>query len=389
MIHFGTSPGDARFRRLLTLPCETRLDETESVMTEAVASGASSLAALGRVREAAGPSHAGVAQALSRASADTGVGFDFLYRVASRESSLNPEAKAATSSAAGLFQFIEQTWLRLVKTYGEAHGLGGFAAEIARTPEGRYAVSNPERKVEILNARYDAGKAAALAAELARENRGALEGALGRPVDGAELYAAHFLGAGGAARLLASAPDAAAADILPEAARANRNVFYDGARARSAGELIESFRHAIGEAPGREPRSVAPLPGAPAGTPTAIEAQGARLAVAAPAPGEVDDAVRFSLAGFSTPAHRVEGGSLREPPRGLPSVARLASAPELRDPPVPGVRRARAAATAAAATPAGAIPELESVYGRYLLSPYALVALQTLDPTRLRDRSRG
>lgn len=194
--------------------------------------------------------HAAVSSALKRASEATGVGFDYLYRVAARESSLNPDAKAQTSSAAGLFQFIEQTWLEAVRKYGAAHGLSRYAADIETGPDGKLSVANEARRREILDLRFDPEKAAALAGELARENRTALEKALGRAVDAAELYAAHFLGAGGARKLLSAGPSESAAALLPAAAAANRHVFYEGGRARSVSEVIDGFRKSVGDAEG-------------------------------------------------------------------------------------------------------------------------------------------
>lgn len=193
-------------------------------------------------------SQAAVSGALKKASEKTGVGFDYLYRVAMRESSLNPQARAKTSSAAGLFQFIEQTWLGAVKKYGAQYGLEADAAAISTNEKGRLFVSDPAKRVEILEKRFDAEIASALAGELARENRQSLEAALGRAVDGAELYAAHFLGAGGAKKLLSAATDQSAAALLPQAASANAHVFYDGERARTVGEVIDSFRRTIGAA---------------------------------------------------------------------------------------------------------------------------------------------
>lgn len=191
---------------------------------------------------------AAVSGAIRRAAERTGVGFDYLYRVAVRESALNPEAKAKTSSATGLFQFIDQTWLGAVKKYGAAHGLSAYAADIVRGPNGRFAVADPARRQEILDLRLNPDKAAALAGELARDNKASLEKSLGRAVDAAELYAAHFLGPKGAATLLGAKPDAEAAALLPAAAAANRPVFYDGARARSVDEIVASFRKTIGGA---------------------------------------------------------------------------------------------------------------------------------------------
>ena len=70
------------------------------------------------------PSQGGVEAAIRRASASTGVDFDFLMKTAQRESAMNPAARARTSSAAGLFQFIEQTWLATLKQHGGKHGCG-------------------------------------------------------------------------------------------------------------------------------------------------------------------------------------------------------------------------------------------------------------------------
>ena len=191
---------------------------------------------------------AAVSGAIKKAAETTGVGFDYLYRVAMRESSLNPDAAAKTSSAAGLFQFIEQTWLAAVKQYGGAHGLGAEAASIEKDANGRLTVADPSKRREILDLRFNPEKAATLAGELARENKAALEATLGRAVDGAELYAAHFLGAGGAKKLLSADPGASAAKLLPAAAKANAHVFYDQGRERTVGEVVDSFRRTIGAA---------------------------------------------------------------------------------------------------------------------------------------------
>lgn len=188
-----------------------------------------------------------VTSALKSAGQSTGVSFDFLLKMAKRESSLNPLAQAKTSSAAGLFQFIEQTWLGAVKTHGAKHGLGEFAADITRSANGKYSVADETRREEILNLRFDAKAASALAGELANDNKRALEAKLGRGVSNAELYAAHFLGASGAAKLLTADENANAAALLPRAAAANKPVFYDGARARSVGEVMASIALSMGE----------------------------------------------------------------------------------------------------------------------------------------------
>ena len=193
----------------------------------------------------AGSPHAAVTAALKRAGAATGASFELLYNMARRESSFDPAAKAKTSSAAGLFQFIEQTWLGAVKAYGARHGLADAAAAVERSANGRFTVSDPARRQEILNLRFNAEHAAALAGELVQENRAALEKSLGRAVSSAELYAAHFLGAAGAAKLLTAPAEASAAALLPNAAAANRSVFYDKGRERRVGEVILSIEKSM------------------------------------------------------------------------------------------------------------------------------------------------
>ena len=167
--------------------------------------------------------------AIARAAQRTGVDFDYLLAQARIESSLDPGAKARTSSAAGLYQFTRDTWLRTLDRHGAAHGLGwaGDAIEGGK-------VDDPGMRAQILALRYDADASALMAAELARDNRDELFASLGREPDVAELYLGHFLGAGGASRFLSAlgaTPNASAAALLPAAASANRAIFYaeDGA----------------------------------------------------------------------------------------------------------------------------------------------------------------
>ena len=201
-----------------------------------------------------------VSSALQTAASKTGADFQYLYKVAARESSLNPDAKAKTSSATGLFQFIEQTWLGAVKNFGAEHGLAKEAAQISRGADGRFQVGDAAARAEILNLRKDPDKASLMAGELAMENKGSLEKRLGRDVSGPELYAAHFLGPSGAVKLLSAPQSTPAADLVPAAARANHNVFYDGDRSKSVAEVVDSFRKTIGVANAARDRALAAAP---------------------------------------------------------------------------------------------------------------------------------
>jgi hypothetical protein len=182
-----------------------------------------------------------VLSAIRTGAERTGVDYDYLVATAQRESALGPSAKARTSSASGLFQFIEQTWLGLVKGEGAKHGLGDYAAAVASRSDGTLTVPDPAVRREILALREDPVVAAKMAGVLTQKNRDVLAGEIGREPTPADLYIAHFLGARGASELIRTAqrnPARPAAGDFPEAAAANRTIFYDrSGRARGAGEV--------------------------------------------------------------------------------------------------------------------------------------------------------
>lgn len=165
---------------------------------------------------------------IATASERTGVSESYLLYLAERESALDPMAAARKSSAAGLFQFIEATWLEVFHRHGAEHGLGDLAADIVRTNEATYEVASERTRRKILNLRHDPKLSAMLAAQFARDNAAYLKTHLGRDVSEDELYLAHFLGPAGAVkfeRLYAENPDAPAAEAFPAAARANPGLF--------------------------------------------------------------------------------------------------------------------------------------------------------------------
>ncbi len=167
-----------------------------------------------------------VYNAIRNAAAKTGVNFTYLMEKAAAESSFDANAKAKTSSATGLFQFIESTWLKMVKNHGDKYGLSAYADKI--NDDGK--VSDSKARKEILNLRKDPEIASYMAAEFASDNYDYLKAHVGGQIDSTELYLAHFLGAGGAAGFLNAmkkSPNMTAADLFPKEARTNRSVFYD------------------------------------------------------------------------------------------------------------------------------------------------------------------
>lgn len=170
-----------------------------------------------------------VDQAIRTGAAATGVSFDYLARTAYRESSYRTDLTMSTSSATGLYQFLDQTWLGLVKTEGPGVGLGAASAAITRDRNGRYDVADPQMKQRILDLRRDPTVSAVMAGKFTQQNQSYMTGQLGRAPTSGELYAGHVLGPAGGAKLIQlaqTAPNAAAADYYPEAAASNRAIFY-------------------------------------------------------------------------------------------------------------------------------------------------------------------
>lgn len=187
------------------------------------------------------PSRLKVASSIKQAAATTGTSFEYLLTTAKMESNFNPRAGATTSSAHGLYQFIDQTWLGTVKEAGSQLGYGQYADAITKNSDGSYSVSDPSARSAVMKLRDDPDAASSMAAVLTQSNSFKLTGTLGRRPTDAELYMAHFMGFGGAGKLISSAedsPSASAAAMFPKAAAANQSIFYDkSGSARSVSQV--------------------------------------------------------------------------------------------------------------------------------------------------------
>ncbi len=181
-----------------------------------------------------------VVSAIQTAAQKTGAGFDYLLRTAQRESSLQPTAQAPSSSARGLFQFIDSTWLTMMREEGRNLGLSRYAEQIGRDGSGRPTVADPAARQQILALRDDPAVSALMAGAFTNRNATELRAATGRDPTEGELYMAHFLGSGGASRLInlnQTNPQATAARMFPDAAGANRRIFFDQGRPRTVAEV--------------------------------------------------------------------------------------------------------------------------------------------------------
>lgn len=169
-----------------------------------------------------------LAETVVRAAQATNVDPAYMMALADKESSLLPDNKARTSSAEGLFQFIESTWLEVLRRYGPKHGYTA-EAEAIQIVKGRPAVADAKQRETILSLRRDPYLSALMAGEMINTHRETLAGKVARDPSFAELYMAHFLGVQGASRfvaLLGETPDHSAPKAFPSAAKANRTLFF-------------------------------------------------------------------------------------------------------------------------------------------------------------------
>jgi hypothetical protein len=195
-------------------------------------------------------SRAGIAGAIKQAATAIGTSFEYLLTTAKMESDFNPKAGAPTSSAHGLYQFIDQTWLGTVKEAGAQLGYGQYADAITKSSSGSYSVSDPTARAAIMKLKDDPTASSAMAAVFTQSNSFKLTGMIGRRPTDSELYMAHFMGVSGAAKLITNAednPQASGAQLFPNAAAANRSIFYDSsgqARSVSAVYSVLTSRYA-------------------------------------------------------------------------------------------------------------------------------------------------
>lgn len=159
---------------------------------------------------------------LNDVSSKTGVDANTLKTFAAIESGMNPNAKAPTSSASGLFQFIKSTWDTMLNKYGSKYGLSSNVSP------------------------FDPTANALMGAEYIKENKAAIS-SVKKDVNTTDLYLAHFLGAGGARQFFSAPQSANAAQMMPQAASANRSIFFTkNGQARSIREVYELMQQKVG-----------------------------------------------------------------------------------------------------------------------------------------------
>ena len=178
-------------------------------------------------------------ETIVRAADAAGVDPAYMMALADKESSFTPDIKAPTSSAQGLFQFIERTWLEVIRDFGPKYGME-FAAASVETVGGQPTVANEATREWVLGLRCNPFLSALMAAEMLKRDKGRIERRIGRALDRSELYLMHFLGAESAGKLLAlveAKPKQSAPKVFPAAAKANKALFFAQERKKKVRHL--------------------------------------------------------------------------------------------------------------------------------------------------------
>lgn len=147
-----------------------------------------------------------------------------------RGTSIVDDSGKPTSSAEGVGQFTEGTWLRVMRDKSITTRMGIDVSQMS--------------DAQLLKMRKDPDVSVMAMAALGEQNKSILERTLGRSVSDPEIYMAHFLGSGGATSLLTALqnkPGASAADLLPKAAAANKPVFYRDGKALTVQQVYNNI----------------------------------------------------------------------------------------------------------------------------------------------------
>lgn len=157
-----------------------------------------------------------VKEIINDASSKVGIDRNLMQVMAAKESSLNPMAKAPTSSATGLYQFLNATWKETVDDYGKKYGM---------------SIGN--------SSRLDPEDSTLMAGEYLKNNIDYIS-SVKRSPNATDAYLTHFLGPGGAKKFLMASPATPSNYAVGDAAvRANPSIFTENGRIRSVGEVYE------------------------------------------------------------------------------------------------------------------------------------------------------
>lgn len=164
-----------------------------------------------------------VKQIITEAAKTTGVDPNIMNTFAAVESGFNPNARASTSSATGLFQFTQATWNEQLGKHGRKYNIAPNT-------------SPTDPRANSL-----------LAGELIKSNLKSIESVKPNP-NVTDAYLTHFLGAGGAKTFLAAEPTRPAAEVMPRAADANKSIFFNNGIALTIADVYKKLENKLKKA---------------------------------------------------------------------------------------------------------------------------------------------
>lgn len=170
-----------------------------------------------------GSSVADMKKLVADAAAQVGVDPNLAQTTVAVESSFKSGAAAGTSSAKGLYQFTKGTWNDMVKKHGASYGIPADASP------------NDPKANAIMGALY------------LKQNLQTAQKA-GMPANALSAYLLHFLGPGGGRRFMGLADNVTPAHAMPEAAAANKPIFFDGGRPRTKQEIMTLLQNKLTKA---------------------------------------------------------------------------------------------------------------------------------------------
>mgnify|MGYP001548939877 CR=1 FL=1 len=191
----------------------------------------------------------GVLAAIRLSSLRTGVDFSFLMELAEAESTFDSDSRALKSSAAGLYQFKEGTWLDTIKRHGAKYGIESYLSQVEYIVDSdgnrQPMISDPVVYRHVLDLRHNPRMSALMAAEYLKDNMRRLSSSIDVEPGRTEMYLTHFLGLSGTItflELLDRNPDKVASDIFPGPAARNRNIFHaENRKPRTVAEVYDVF----------------------------------------------------------------------------------------------------------------------------------------------------
>lgn len=193
------------------------------------------------------------AGAIRMAAQKNNTDFGYMMELASAESGFSHDIKASTSSATGLYQFIESTWHTMIASYGGKYALGDLSGQVTIYMDdyGRQQarMANPFIRQQTLELRKHPALSSLFGTDFQNENLAKQQCYVDGGISRTDRYLAHFLGAHDSIYFInqmRQQPDKSSVATFPEAAEYNEPVFYDMKgkktyRERSLSEVFSFF----------------------------------------------------------------------------------------------------------------------------------------------------